>query len=60
MLNVVYAECRKQTHYAKFHYAEFRYVECHYAECQYPECRYAECRGAAGNVGNACSGAPIK
>jgi hypothetical protein len=36
MLSVIYAECRKQAHYA----------ECHYAECCYAECRYAECRGA--------------
>ncbi len=35
MLRVIYAECRKQTHYA----------ECHYAECRYVDCRYAECRG---------------
>jgi hypothetical protein len=34
MLNVIYDECRKQTHYA----------ECRDAECRYPECRYAECR----------------
>ncbi len=36
MLSVIYAECRKQAHYAG----------CRYAECSYAECRYAECRGA--------------
>ncbi len=36
MLNVFYAECRKETHNA----------ECHYAECCYAECRYAECHGS--------------
>ncbi len=30
-LRVIYAECRK---------------EAHYAECCYAECRHAECRGA--------------
>jgi hypothetical protein len=34
MLSVIYAECRKQAHYA----------ECRYAECRYAECRYADCR----------------
>jgi hypothetical protein len=33
---VIYAECRKQPHYA----------ECHFAECCYGKCRYAECHGA--------------
>ncbi len=51
MLNVIYAECRKQTHYAECRYAERRYTECRYAECWcaeylYAECRYAECRYA--------------
>ncbi len=55
MLIVIYAECRKQAHYAERHYAECRYAECrkkaHYAErhfavCLYAECHYAECRGA--------------
>jgi hypothetical protein len=32
MLNVIYAECGNQTHYA-----EYRYAECHYAECHYAE-----------------------
>ncbi len=36
MLSVTYAECRKQTHYAK----------CRYAEWLYAECRFDECRGA--------------
>ncbi len=36
MLIVIYAECRKQAHYA----------ERHYGECRYAECRYAESRGA--------------
>ncbi len=35
MLSVIYAECRKQAHYA----------ECHYAECRYAECRSALSRG---------------
>jgi hypothetical protein len=51
MLNVIFAECRKQAHYAECHYvecryAECRYAECHYAECCYAVCRYVECRGA--------------
>jgi hypothetical protein len=33
MLSVIYAECRKQGHYA----------ECYYDECCYDECCYAEC-----------------
>ncbi len=36
MLSVIYAECRKQNHYA----------ECLNAECRYAGCRSAECRGA--------------
>ncbi len=36
MLSVVYATCRKETHYA----------ERRYAECRYAKCRYTECRGA--------------
>ncbi len=35
ILNGIYAECRKLTHYAV----------CHYPECHYAECRYVECRG---------------
>jgi hypothetical protein len=42
VLSVIYAECRKQAHYA-----ECRYAECHYAECRYAECRYAEYRSAS-------------
>ncbi len=34
MLNVIYAECRKQAHYAECLYAEYRYAGCHYAECR--------------------------
>ncbi len=33
MLSVIYAECRKETHFAECHYAENHYVECHYAMC---------------------------
>jgi hypothetical protein len=39
MLNVIYAECYKQAHYA----------ECRYAECHYAECRKAERHGALQN-----------
>jgi hypothetical protein len=28
MLSAIYAECRKQAHYAEFHYAECPYAEC--------------------------------
>jgi hypothetical protein len=34
MLNVIYAECHKQTHYARVCYTECRYAECHNAECR--------------------------
>jgi hypothetical protein len=37
MQSVIYAECRKQAHYAECHYAECYYAECHYAECHYDE-----------------------
>jgi hypothetical protein len=46
MLSVVYAECRKQKHYAVCRYVECRYAECHYAACHYAECQYAECHYA--------------
>ncbi len=29
LLSVIYAECRKQAHYAECHYGECRYAECH-------------------------------
>ncbi len=32
LLNVIYAECYKQAHYAN----------CHYAECHYANCRSAD------------------
>jgi hypothetical protein len=51
MLNVIYAECHKQTHNAERRYAECHYAECHYAECRYAECHYAECRGAVVTLG---------
>jgi hypothetical protein len=38
MLRVVYAECRKQTHYAECRYAANLYVECHSAVFQYRHC----------------------
>jgi hypothetical protein len=49
MLSVIYAECRKQAHYA----------ECHYTECRYAECRSADkdrsismfCHAAQGDQG---------
>jgi hypothetical protein len=44
MLSFIYAECRKQAHYAECHYAECR-KQAHYAECH-----YAECRGASKSV----------
>ncbi len=36
MLNFIYADCRKQAHFA----------ECLYAECHYAGFSYAECSGA--------------
>ena len=36
MLSAIYAECRKQAHYAEYLYAQ----------CLYAEYCYAECRGA--------------
>jgi hypothetical protein len=45
MLSVIYAECRKEAHYAQCHYAECR-KEAHYAEGHYPQCHYAVCGGA--------------
>ncbi len=41
LLRVIYAECRKQAHYA---------------ECHYTECRYAKCRGANSARGRQKSG----
>ncbi len=32
-LNVIYAECRKEAHYAERHYAEWLNAECRYDEC---------------------------
>jgi hypothetical protein len=46
MLNVIYAECSKQTHYAECRYAECHYAEYRYAECRHAEYRYAECPSA--------------
>ncbi len=42
-MNVIYAECHNQVHYAMCHNAECHCAKCHYAECHYAECRYAEC-----------------
>jgi hypothetical protein len=46
MLSVIYAKCRKQTHYTEYYYAECRNAECHHAECRNAECHFAECRNA--------------